>query len=362
MDAAIAVLALGLALATVIGIGALLRRTPPPPSVAPADLLQLREAIAELRASHAQAVGELRGEVQRSLGATEQQVLTHAGSTQRAIGDLARQLAVVGEQSQRVAELARDIGSLSDLLRAPKPRGGFGELLMERLLADHLPVSAYQLQYTYRDGSRVDAVVHYGGRLVPIDAKFPIEPYKALASAADDAERRARRRAFVQQVKRHIDAVARYVSPADGTIDFSFMYVPSESVFYEAFVVDDESDLQEICAQKKVIPASPNTLVAYLQLVSLGLRGLAMQERTRELHTGLRHAALELEKFRALHDQLGRHLENAGKKYQESARGLDRATDALAALGRAPAAEQATLPISPGVERLFEDELAAEER
>ena len=347
---------------------ALARRPVPaaPPSIAP-DLAVLRDAVAELRATSAEAIGELRADVRRSLGETEQQVLTQSGSTQRALSDLGRQLAVLGEQSARVGDLAKDIGSLHDLLRAPKLRGGFGELLMQRVLEDALPAGSFQLQYTYRNGARVDAVVHFAGRLVPIDAKFPMEAFNALAVATDEADRKTKRRAFLQTVKRHVDSVARYISPEDGTIDFALMYVPAEQVFYEAFIRGDDADLRDYCSQKHVIPTSPNTLLAYLQLVSFGMKGLAMQERTRELNASIRHAALELEKFRGMHEQLGRHLENAGKKYTESVRGLDRAADAMESLTRAPAVDQATLGLAPPglappglappVERLFDESL-----
>src|SRR5687767_597784 len=338
---------------------ALARRAPAPqpsPSVAP-ELAVLRDAVAELRATSADAIGELRADVRRSLGETEQQVLTQSGSTQRALSDLGKQLAVLGEQSARVGDLAKDIGSLHDLLRAPKLRGGFGELLMQRVLEDALPAGSFQLQYTYRSGARVDAVVHFAGRLVPIDAKFPMEAFNALAAAADEGDRKAKRRAFLQTVKRHVDSVAKYVSPDDGTIDFALMYIPAEQVFYEAIITQDDADLREYCSQKRVIPTSPNTLLAYLQLVSFGMKGLAMQERTRELHASIRHAALELEKFSGMHEQLGRHLENAVKKYTESVRGLDRAADAMESLTRAPAVEQPTLPLAP-VERLFDESLA----
>src|SRR5437773_4907424 len=163
----------------------------------------------------ARSVADLRSDLSRALGATEHQLTSQAGTTQRTLTELSRQLGTLGEQSQRIGDLAKDIGSLQDLLRAPKARGGFGELLLERLLHDVLPDSAYEIQYTYRDGSRVDAIVRYAGRIVPIDAKFPNESWTALVGAGVDAARRAKRRAFLAQVRRHIAAVAKYVSPAD---------------------------------------------------------------------------------------------------------------------------------------------------
>ena len=355
MDLSVVLAGGALAVSLAVLVMLISRRAPAPEaSAAPAYEL-LSASIAELRASNVVAMGELRTEVQRTLGATEQQVMTQTGATQRSLHDLSRQLGVLSEQSIRVGELAKDIGSLQDLLRAPKPRGGFGELMLERLLQDCLPVSAYEIQFTYRDGSRVDAVVRSANRLVPIDAKFPNESYTQIAAATDDADRTRRRRAFLQQVRRHIDAVARYVSPQDGTIDFAFMYLPSEAIYYEVMTRDraDEPDLGAYFQERHVIPASPNTLLAYLQVVALGIRGLAMQERTRELQQSIAQVRREFERFVGLHDQLGTHLDHAMKKFDETERALARASGAIEGLAQVPIAaggEQVALPLGIEIE------------
>src|SRR5436309_3713758 len=169
------------------------RRAAAPDSTAVPAYDLLAASIAELRTSNAVAMGELRTEVQRTLGATEQQVMTQTGATQRSLHDLSRQLGVLSEQSIRVGELAKDIGSLQALLRATKPLGGFGELMLERLLQDCLPASAYEIQFTYRDGSRGDAIVRYGSLIVPIDSKSPSAGSTQIALARDDADRPALR-------------------------------------------------------------------------------------------------------------------------------------------------------------------------
>jgi len=348
---AIIVLAVALVVAAALIVGGRGKAPPPaPPEGAPAFEL-LRSSVEDLRVANAAALADLRLEMQRTLGATEQQVMTQTGATQRSLHDLSRQLGMLSEQSIRVGELAKDIGSLQDLLRAPKPRGGFGELMLERLLQDCLPGNAYEMQFIYRDGSRVDAVVRCANRLVPIDAKFPNESYTQIAAATDDTDRGRRRRAFLQQVRRHIDAVGRYVSPQDGTIDYAFMYLPSEAIYYEIMAregVDGELDLGTYCQERHVIPASPNTLLAYLQVVALGIRGLAMQERTRELQQSIAQVRREFERFVGLHDQLGTHLDHAMKKFDETERALARASGAIEGLAQVPLAaggEQAVLPL-----------------
>lgn len=353
---AIALIALLVALsALAAAVAVLVRggRTHDDGAAARTSLELLQAQVAELARATTASVGELRTEVQRSLGTAEERMGSQAGVTQRALNDLARQLGQLSERSERIGELAREVGSLHDLLRLPQPRGGFGELMLERVLADCLPAEAFALQHTFRDGSRVDAIVRSGGRIVPIDAKFPLEAFQAMLAAETDDERRVRRRAFLQQVKRHVDAVARYVKPDEGTIDLVFLYVPAEQIFYNGFVIAEEGeDMRAYCAQRRVIPVSPNTLVAYLQLVALGMRGLAIEQRSREMHGQIRRAALELERFRDLHDQLGRHVENAWKKFAESLRALDRATGAVETLGQtslaAPAQTTLAIDIADG--------------
>ena len=348
MELSVTVALAGLAVAA-IALFVVARRPQPGADMSGVDVL--RASVDQLRASQAAALAEMRGEFQRTLGTTEQQLVTQTAATQRTLSDVSKQLGALGQQSARIGELAKDIGSLQDLLRAPKPRGGFGELMLERLLTDCLPGDSFDTQYTYRDGSRVDAIVRTGGRIVPIDAKFPNESFTQIASAQTDEERRSRRRAFLQQVKRHVDSVSRYVSPEDGSIDYAFMYVPSEAIYYEVIVSDggpDEPDILAYCADKHVIPTSPNTLLAYLQLVALGVRGLAMQERTRDLQQGIAQVRREFERFVALHDQLGHHLDNATKKFDETERALARASGAIEGLAQVPIAsggEQGELPL-----------------
>jgi DNA recombination protein RmuC len=348
--AASALLFAGLAL---VAVAVLVRsgRTHDDGADAKTSLELLQAQVAELSRATTASVGELRGELERALTTAEERMGTQAGATQRALTDLARQLGDLSARSERIGELAREVGSLHDLLKVPQPRGGFGELLLERLLADTLPAESFALQHTFRDGLRVDAIVRSGGRIVPIDAKFPLEPFQALLTATTDDERRSRRRAFLQQVKRHVDAVGRYVKPDEGTVDVAMLYMPAEQIYYHAFVIHEEGDdMRAYCADRKVVPASPNTLVAYLQLVALGLRGLAIEQRSRELHDQIRRAALDLTTFRDLYDQLGKHVENASKKFTESLRALDRATDAVETLGQtqlaAPA--QGTLALDAG--------------
>src|SRR5713101_6373909 len=135
-------------------------------------------------------------------------------------------LGKVDEATTQMLERAKDLARLEQALRPPKARGGFGELLLENLLRDRLPPSAYAVQHTFAGGERVDAVVRVG-QLIPVDSKFPLDNYQRIVEAEGDDERRLHEKAFARDVKNHIDTISsKYIRPAEGTYDFAFMYIP----------------------------------------------------------------------------------------------------------------------------------------
>jgi DNA recombination protein RmuC len=172
-----------------------------------------------------------------------------------------------------------------------------------------LPREHYDLQHVFATGDRVDAVVRIGGRLVPVDAKFPLENFRRLLEETDDDRRRQLRRAFARDVKARVDEIAkRYILPDEGTFDFALMYIPAENVYYEIIVKADSGEEDSpgtYAIGRNVIPVSPNSLYAEIQGRLARLRG-------------------DLDKFRDVFDVVGRHLGNARNKYEEAASALDR--------------------------------------
>lgn len=307
------------------------------------DAVQTR--LAALVAAEAGALGEIRGQLASIQGG----IATDAGATHATLNDVRERLGALHEQSRQVADLARDIGSLQDLLRPPKLRGGVGELLLERLLEDVIP-GRYERQYEFPSTrTRVDAVVKIGDRLVPIDAKFPLEMYVEATRATGD-ERRAKRRGFVAAVKRHVDDISsKYLVPSDGTIDLAFMYIPSESVYYElTCAADEDLDLRAYCADRAVLPVSPNTLQAFLAAVHLGLRGMAIEERAKEIQSSLLQLARDLGRLEDEHDKVGRHLDNARAAHDVEGRLVARfGASVRHASGTLPEPAQPVLPLEP---------------
>jgi DNA recombination protein RmuC len=248
-------------------------------------------------------------------------------ATQRSTGETTTQIVEkLGRLDTSAAQMlarANDLSRLEQALRPPKARGGVGELLLGNLLRDCLPGDAYQLQYGFAGGERVDAVIKVQ-RLLPVDAKFPLENFLRITDASDGEEQLAGERAFARDVKGHVDAIAsKYIRPAEGTFDFAFMYLPSEAVYYE-LVCGKTGDLYGYALGKRVFPVSPSTFHAYLQMILLGLKGLQIEQHAHDVMAYCAQLAKEFERFETDFDVVGKHLTNAQSKWAEAGTKLDR--------------------------------------
>ena len=232
-----------------------------------------------------------------------------------------QKLGAVGEATQLLAEQAKGLGELQQILRPPKARGGFGELLLAQLLGDRLPPTAYSLQYGFSGGERVDAVIRVD-RLVPIDSKFPLDNFERMVAADNDIERQQHEKLFARDVKGHVDAISsKYIRPDEGTYDFAFMYLPSEAIYYE-LACGKTGALLQYAHEKRVLPVSPTTLTAYLQVIVLGLKGLQIEQRAEEVMAYCAQLQKEFGKFKEDFELVGTHLDRAQKKFLESEKHL----------------------------------------
>lgn len=309
-----------------------------------------------------QQLEALRGELRQSLdgnNALLQQQLqnqlstlqkTHQGldvrldSAAKVFVSLESRMVRVEEATKQVLEVGKDIATLQHILKAPKLRGNFGEQLLGDLLAQMMPQENFELQYTFRNGERVDALIKTAQGLVPIDAKFPLENFQKYMAAEREEERKEERKKFVAMVKRHIDDIAsKYILPSEGTFEFALMYIPAENVYYEIITRDlaagESASILHHAMKKKIIPVSPNTFYAYLQTILLGLRGMQVEKRVREIVTDLARLRKDLTSFRVDFATLGKHLGNAVGSFEKSDKRLTRLEDKLATLDVAPTAE-----------------------
>ncbi|MDD3087061.1 MAG: DNA recombination protein RmuC [Candidatus Omnitrophica bacterium] len=247
------------------------------------------------------------------------------GSTVSAFGNVKEQLGKLEVTNRQIVDISRNISSLQELLRAPKFRGAMGETLLENLLSQVLPKQHYMAQYRFKTGDTVDAVIKLGERLVTVDAKFSLENFQKMLDTDEEQSKALFRKKFIQDVKNRIDEVSsKYILPAENTYDFALMYIPAENVYYEVIV---KEDVFSYALSKKVIPVSPNTFYAYLQVICLGLKGLEVEENAKAILKSLSALGIEVDKFKEEFDILGGHLNNANAKYLDSSKRLVRLTD-----------------------------------
>jgi len=249
------------------------------------------------------------------------------GSAASLFGNVREALGRLEQSNRQIYEVGKDIAGLQELLRAPKLRGQFGETFLENLLSQVMPKGYYEIQYKFKSGETVDAAIRLGNKLVPIDAKFSLENFKKFLAATDEGEKAAARKKFIADVKDRINEIAsKYILPEEDTYDFALMYIPAENVYYEVII---KEDMLTFCLSRKVIPVSPNTFYAYLQVICLGLKGMKIEQNAQEILKSLGTLSNEMAKFKEDFELTGSHLVNACKKYDDSSRRLGRFTDKL---------------------------------
>lgn len=256
--------------------------------------------------------------LQAQQGDVPRQVAEEGAIQARSLAEVRERLAGLEAAARQLEALGTAVDDIRQIVTVPRLRGAMGELWLEELLADVLPAGHWERQYGFRSGERVDAVVRVGDRVIPVDAKFPLEACRRmLAATGADAERE--RRGFARSLKERVDEIAdRYIRPDEGTFPFALMYVPAEGIYWEAVRLDD--DVLGYARGRNVVLVSPHTFFAYLQAIAHGLRGLAVEARARELLDGLTALRQAADRFAQTIDRTRRHLQHAGRQVDELAR------------------------------------------
>ncbi|MFC1810975.1 DNA recombination protein RmuC [Patescibacteria group bacterium] len=251
----------------------------------------------------------------------------------KAVNTVTARLSKIEEGNKRIYDVGKDISSLQELLKAPKLRGGLGELFLNDLLAQIFPKENYSMQYSFKSGDTVDAVIHVrDNHLIPVDSKFPLENFKKMYEEEDEKGRADYRKAFINDVKKRIDEISsKYILPDEGTFDFALMYIPAENVYYEMIIKsqEDSTNLSNYAFTKKVIPVSPNTFYVYLQTILIGLKGFQIEKKAGEILTSLSRLRGDFEKFGDDFGLVGKHLGHARGRYENSEKKLSRFSDKL---------------------------------
>lgn len=272
---------------------------------------------------------------------------TQLGESAKLIREVTTGLTKLDETNRQVVSFADQLQNLQDILKNPKQRGVLGEYYLETVLKNVLPPGRFQMQYRFADGEVVDAAVFLDrGRIVPIDSKFSLENYNRLLSVREPAERERLERTFRQDLKNRIDETAKYIRPEERTMEFAFMFIPSEGIYYDLLVHrvgaarSSERDLLEYAFRdKKVIIVSPTSFLAYLQTVLQGLRALEIEESAKEIRTRVEELGRHLAAYGEFHGKLGstlqttvNHYNAAGKEFLKVDKDVLRITGSTANL------------------------------
>lgn len=273
-----------------------------------ADVTELSRSIAGLQ----QAMGD---KLERNSLAMQTSVQKQLGESAKLVADVTQRLAKLDETNRRVVDVADELKTLQNVLQNPKQRGVFGEYYLQSVLENVLPPGQFQMQYKFVDGEIVDAVIFLEkGQMLPIDSKFSLENYNRMIVAVDKEERERYLQRVKADLKGRIDETSKYIRSSEKTMDFAFMFIPSESLYYDLLINNvgtggSSRDLIEYAFRdKRVIIVSPTSFMAYLQTVLQGLRSLQIEEQAKDIQVRVGKLGQHIGKFEEYMQKLGNAL------------------------------------------------------
>ena len=291
---------------------------------------QLQELIKqnqELKISNEELkreVGEkLHTEMSKTQNLVSNSVETQFKESQKIILEMMKQLEEVKRETGKVGSFAEQLQNLQDILQNSKQRGALGEYFLEQTIRNILPPENYEFQYSFKDGTIVDAVIKLPDGMVPVDSKFSLENYNKIVEEKDEEKRKILEKKFKEDLKKRILETSKYIKPKEGTMDFAFMFIPSEGIYYDLLiskigVVDSRNFLEYAFRDKKVIIVSPSTLYAYLQTVMQGLKSLKIEKKAGEIIKRVDVLGSHLKKFKVYHEKLGKNIATVVNHYNFS--------------------------------------------
>lgn len=279
------------------------------------SLVLLQNQMAELNRALDAKLGQIASESRHTVSEVTRQ-------SAKIIGDVTEKLTRVDEAARQTLAMNEEIKKLQDTLSNPKQRGILGEYLLETVLKNVMPPGQYQMQYPFKDGAIVDAVVFADKKIIPIDSKFSLENYKRFAEAGA-AEKKKYESAFAADIKTRIDETSKYVKPQEDTMDFAFMFIPSEAVYYDLLINKVGNDAEDknlitYAFRKKVIIVSPTSFLAYLQTVLQGLRNQKISEQAQEIIKQVDNLRRHLVSYEDYFTRIGKNLSTTVSAYNHA--------------------------------------------
>ncbi|NQU77870.1 DNA recombination protein RmuC [Candidatus Falkowbacteria bacterium] len=279
------------------------------------SLLMLQNQLNELNRTLDSKLGESTKVIQDQFSQSTKIIQGISGQSQRIVSEVAEKLTKLDDTNKQVIGFAGQLQSLENILKNPKQRGILGEYYLETVLKNVLAPGQFQMQYKFKDGVIVDAIVHTKEGIIPIDSKFSLENYNKIVEEKDETHRQILERQFKNDLKLRIDETSKYIRPNEGTTDFAFMFIPSEGIYYDILInqvgsvkVNTADLIEYALRQKKVIIVSPTTFFAYLQTVIQGLRALKIEESTKDIQKRVEMLGKHLNAYEDYFKKLGGHL------------------------------------------------------
>ena len=285
----------------------------------------------ELRQVMDQKLAQTHQANQEQFGQTTKIMQQISQQSAKYIAEVTTRLTQLDETNKQIVNFSGQLQNLQDILRNPKQRGVLGEYFLEETLKNVLPPNSYQMQYSFKDGNIVDAVVFVKEKIIPVDSKFSLENYEKILNTNNPEIRLKLEKQFRQDLKNRIDECAKYIKPGENTMDFAFMFIPSEAIYYDLLVnkigaiKTNTRDLIEYAfADKKVIIVSPTSFLAYLQTVLQGLRAMQIEESAQHIKIHVEKLAKHLISYETFMQKLGNsmgttvsHYNNAYKEFKK---------------------------------------------
>ena len=260
-------------------------------------------------------INEMNRTLDLKLGESARVLERQFSESAKIIKEITQELTKVGEGQKQVMNVTDQLKNLQDILKNPKQRGVLGEYYLNTVLENVLPPGTWASQYEFKDGTKVDAVIFVKEKIIPIDSKFSLENYNRVLEASDESERKRLEEAFRNDLKNRIEETAKYIKPSEGTMEFAFMFIPSEAIYYDLLVNKigavkaNTRDLIEYAInEKKVIIVSPTSFLAYLQTVLQGLKALQIEESAKEIRKRVEELGRHLGSYENYMKKLGIHL------------------------------------------------------
>lgn len=286
------------------------------------NLSNLNQKVGENLASLNEKVSE---KLERNNAQMQTSMSKQLSESAKIVDEVSKRLTKLDETNRRVVDVADELKTLQNVLQNPKQRGVFGEFYLESVLDNVLPPKNFQTQYRFNSGVIADAVIFLDrNKILPIDSKFSLENYNRMVQSEDKTERERLLNLVKQDLKSRIDETSKYILPEEGTMDFAFMFIPSESLYYDLLINNvgnggSSRDLIEYAFRdKRVIIVSPTSFMAYLQTVLQGLRSLQIEEQAKDIQIRVGKLGDHIRKFDDLMNKMGKSLSTTVNHYNNS--------------------------------------------